>query len=39
LTFDPFVLFVGGRLHFSEGVSLTMRVGWPYFSIGVSFFP
>ena len=36
---DPFVLFVGGRFHFSESASLTMRIGWPYFSIGVSFMP
>jgi hypothetical protein len=39
VTFDPFILFVGGRYQFSDGVALTMRVGWPYFSIGVSFFP
>jgi len=38
-TVDPFVLFIGGRFHFSESASLTMRVGWPYFSIGVSFMP
>jgi hypothetical protein len=37
--FDPFVLFVGGRYHFSDGVALTMRIGWPYFSFGVSFMP
>jgi hypothetical protein len=36
---DPFVLFVGGRFHISDGVALTMRVGWPYFSFGVSFLP
>jgi hypothetical protein len=36
---DPFVLFVGGRFHFSDGVALTARIGWPYFSIGVSFMP
>jgi hypothetical protein len=28
---------VGGRYHFSEHVALTMRVGYPTFSIGVSF--
>ncbi len=39
LTVDPFIFFVGGRFHFSESASLTMRLGWPYFSIGVSFFP
>jgi hypothetical protein len=36
--FDPFVFFAGGRFHFSETVSLTMRLGYPTFSIGVSFF-
>jgi hypothetical protein len=36
---DPFIFFVGGRYHFSESASLTMRIGWPYASIGVSFFP
>jgi hypothetical protein len=39
LVFDPFVFFVGGRYHFSEKASLTMRIGWPYASVGVSFFP
>jgi hypothetical protein len=39
LSADPFILFIGGRFHFSESASLTMRVGWPYFSIGISFFP
>jgi hypothetical protein len=37
--FDPFVLFIGGRFHFTDSVSLTMRIGWPYFSAGISFFP
>ncbi len=32
-------LYVGGRYHFSDGVALTMRVGFPTLSIGVSFFP
>jgi hypothetical protein len=36
---DPFILFLGGRFHFSDSVTLTARVGWPYFSIGVSFMP
>ena len=31
--------FVGGRYHFSDTVALTMRVGFPYTSVGVSFFP
>lgn len=32
-------LWIGGRYHISETVSLTMRIGWPAFSFGVSFFP
>jgi hypothetical protein len=31
-------VFAGARLHFNEHVSLTMRIGYPYASIGVSFF-
>jgi hypothetical protein len=31
------VIFVGGRYHFSETAALTLRIGWPYASIGVSF--
>lgn len=34
---DP-ALFAGGRFHFSDTVSLTMRIGYPSFSIGASFF-
>jgi hypothetical protein len=34
--FDPFVFYAGGRWHFSEYLSLTMRVGYPTFSVGVS---
>ena len=30
--------YVGGRYHFNEKVSLTMRIGYPTFSIGVSWF-
>ena len=30
-------LFLGGRYHFSDRVTLTMRLGYPAFSIGVSF--
>lgn len=37
--FVDLALFLGGRWHFSDAASLTMRVGWPYFSVGVSFFP
>ncbi|HMI86375.1 MAG TPA: hypothetical protein VK550_19915 [Polyangiaceae bacterium] len=36
---NPFVLFLGGRYHFNETTALTMRIGWPYASIGVSFMP
>jgi hypothetical protein len=32
------VLMVGGRYHFNEKISLTMRIGYPAFSIGASFF-
>jgi hypothetical protein len=39
LGIDPFIFFVGGRFHFSESVALTLRIGWPYASIGVSFMP
>lgn len=35
--FDPFVFFAGGRWHFSDRITLTMRVGYPTFSVGVSF--
>ena len=30
-------LYVGGRYHFSKSVTLTMRLGYPTLSIGVSF--
>jgi hypothetical protein len=30
--------WAGGRYHFSETAALTMRIGYPSFSIGVSFF-
>jgi hypothetical protein len=36
--FDPFVFYAGGRFHFSDAISLTMRAGWPTFSVGASFF-
>jgi hypothetical protein len=32
-----FALYLGGRFHFSEHAALTMRIGYPTFSIGVSF--
>jgi hypothetical protein len=31
------VLYAGGRYHFSDHISLTMRVGYPALSIGLSF--
>ena len=31
-------IYAGGRYHLSDSVSLTMRLGWPAFSFGVSFF-
>ncbi len=31
------VFYVGGRFHFNEHVALTMRVGYPSISVGVSF--
>jgi hypothetical protein len=37
VAFDPFVLFVGGRYHFTERITLTLRVGYPTFSAGASF--
>jgi hypothetical protein len=35
---DPFILAVGGRFHFSQAVAITARIGYPYISFGVSFF-
>jgi hypothetical protein len=29
--------YVGGRYHFNEHIALTMRIGYPTFSVGVSF--
>lgn len=31
-------LYLGGRFHFNDTVSLTMRIGYPTLSFGVSFF-
>jgi hypothetical protein len=36
LNIDP-QLYVGGRWHFSDSMTLTMRLGYPTFSVGVSF--
>jgi hypothetical protein len=35
--FNPLVLYLGGRFHFTENLTLTMRIGYPTFSAGVSF--
>jgi hypothetical protein len=37
LEFTPLVLFVGGRYHLNDRITLTMRLGYPAFSFGVSF--
>ncbi len=34
---DFFVFYAGGRWHFADRMSLTMRIGYPTFSVGVSF--
>jgi hypothetical protein len=34
---DPFIFFLGGRYHFTDKVTLTMRIGYPAFSVGCSF--
>jgi hypothetical protein len=36
--FSPFVLYAGGRFQFSDMIALTLRLGYPTFSLGVSFF-
>lgn len=36
LNVDP-TLYVGGRWHFSDSMTLTMRLGYPTFSVGLSF--
>jgi hypothetical protein len=35
--FEPFVFYLGGRYHFNDRIALTMRVGYPTFSLGASF--
>jgi hypothetical protein len=32
------IFAVGGRFHFNERIALTMRLGYPYVSVGVSFY-
>jgi len=35
--FQPFIFFAGGRYHFNDSIALTMRIGYPAFSVGCSF--
>jgi hypothetical protein len=35
--FEPFVFYLGGRYHFNDRIALTMRLGYPTFSLGASF--
>ncbi len=35
--FAPFVIWAGGRFHFSEVAALTLRLGYPSATLGVSF--
>jgi hypothetical protein len=37
-SFDYLHMYVGGRFHFTDNVTLTMRIGYPTFAAGVSFF-
>jgi hypothetical protein len=34
---SPFVMYAGGRFHFTDTITLTARIGYPTFSLGVSF--
>lgn len=36
--FSPISLYAGGRFQFSDQVALTLRIGYPTLSLGVSFF-
>jgi len=36
-TVDPLILRLGARWHFAENMSLTMRIGYPTASVGLSF--
>ncbi len=36
-SFDPFVFYAGGRYLFTRRIGLTLRVGYPDVSVGVSF--
>lgn len=37
-TYADFTVAGGGRFHFTDRVALTMRAGYPFVSVGVSFF-
>jgi hypothetical protein len=37
LRLEPLQFYAGGRYHFSDTLTLTMRLGYPTFAIGVSF--
>jgi hypothetical protein len=37
-TYGDFTLAAGARYHFNDKVALTMRVGYPFVSVGISFF-
>jgi hypothetical protein len=34
---DPIIFYAGGRFHFTDRIALTMRIGYPDVSVGVSF--
>lgn len=36
--YGDFVAMLGGRYHFNDDVALTMRIGYPFISVGASFF-
>jgi hypothetical protein len=36
-SFDPFIFYGGGRYLFTPNIALTMRIGYPDISVGVSF--
>lgn len=35
--FDPFIFYAGGRFHMTDRITLTLRIGYPTFSLGASF--
>lgn len=37
LKLEPFQMYLGGRYHFADAMTLTMRLGYPTFSVGLSF--